>query len=284
MTKGPFEVGQRVRVHWAGDNSMLEGGLVKALFEGTDDLAMTWGNQFVHFWDGAAGTMTYIYGLEDVTIEIIADAPLFPGPAEWRFPEDNQNWYSSENGTPARWSEQGVPDGSIWQTVQGGLFGIGLFMPFPLFPAETAPAANMSLEFDIKIGSNPLGAQAAISLMWMDYTNPEGVSSDPIMVDRDAQWHHVDFGPIFTWPQLASVPHVPIIFCMPGFATGASGPIFIDNVRLYDKDTGWTIVLPAQPQIAQSERWWPEEIPLERKMNMARQLEPLLEIGEEVLP
>lgn len=284
MVKGPFEVGQRVRVNWDGDSSVLEGVLVKGLFEGTDDLAMTWGNQYVHFWDGAQGTMTYIYGLEDVTIEIISDAPLFPGPAEWKFSEDNQNWFSSENGTPARWTEEGVPDGSIWQTVQGGLFGLGLFMPFPLFPAETAPAMNMSLEFDIKLGNDPIGAQGAISLLWMDYTDPEGVSSDPIMVDRDGQWHHVDFGPVFTWPQKPSVPHVPIIFIMPGFATGTSAPVFIDNVRLYDTDTGWTIVLPAQPQIAQSNRWWPEEIPLERKMAFARKVEPMLEIGDEVLP
>jgi hypothetical protein len=25
----------------------------------------------VHFWDGIAGTMTYIFGLDDVTIEIL---------------------------------------------------------------------------------------------------------------------------------------------------------------------------------------------------------------------
>jgi len=48
-------------------------------FESRDDLAMTWGNQMVHFWDGAAGTMTYIYGLEDVTIEIVSGFDDAPG-------------------------------------------------------------------------------------------------------------------------------------------------------------------------------------------------------------
>lgn len=71
--KGPFEAGQRVRVHWANDNSVLEGDLLAMPFESGDDLAMTWGNQMVHFWDGAQGTMTYIYGLDDVTIEIVSE-------------------------------------------------------------------------------------------------------------------------------------------------------------------------------------------------------------------
>jgi len=76
---GPFSAGQRVRVHWAGDNSILEGDLRSREFESRDDLAMTWGNQMVHFWDGAAGTMTYIYGLEDVTIEIVSGFDDAPG-------------------------------------------------------------------------------------------------------------------------------------------------------------------------------------------------------------
>jgi hypothetical protein len=70
--KGPFEAGQRVRVHWAGDNSVLEGDLVPYDYDSEDDLAMTWGNQLVHFWDGRQGTMSYIYGLDDVTIEIMS--------------------------------------------------------------------------------------------------------------------------------------------------------------------------------------------------------------------
>jgi len=69
--KGPFEVGQRVRVHWSGDNSILEGDLTPDTFENGDDISITWGNQKVHFWDGAGGTMTYIFGLEDVTIEVV---------------------------------------------------------------------------------------------------------------------------------------------------------------------------------------------------------------------
>lgn len=69
--KGPFEAGQRVRIHWANDNSILEGDLLAQQFESSDDLSITWGNQFVHFWDGAAGGMTHIFGLDDVTIEIV---------------------------------------------------------------------------------------------------------------------------------------------------------------------------------------------------------------------
>lgn len=69
--KGPFEAGQRVKVHWANDNSVLEGDLSPYNFESGDDLAIGWGNQMVHFWDGQQGTMTYIFGLEDVTIEIL---------------------------------------------------------------------------------------------------------------------------------------------------------------------------------------------------------------------
>lgn len=69
--KGPFEAGQRVRVHWSGDDSVLEGNLTGQAFEHSDDLSITWGNQQVHFWDGAGGHMTYIFGLDDVTIEIV---------------------------------------------------------------------------------------------------------------------------------------------------------------------------------------------------------------------
>lgn len=71
--QGPFLAGQRVRVHWAGDNSILEGDLVQVEFESKHDLAITWGNQRVHFWDGDGGRMTYIFGLDDVTIEIVRD-------------------------------------------------------------------------------------------------------------------------------------------------------------------------------------------------------------------
>jgi hypothetical protein len=70
--QGPFKAGQRVQVHWAGDNSILIGDLTDNTFESSDDLAITWGNQMVHFWDGATGGMTYIFGLDDVTIEIIS--------------------------------------------------------------------------------------------------------------------------------------------------------------------------------------------------------------------
>lgn len=70
--KGPFEAGQRVRVHWDGDDSVLEGNLLGQTFEHSDDLSITWGNQHVHFWDGAGGHMTYIFGLDDVTIEVIS--------------------------------------------------------------------------------------------------------------------------------------------------------------------------------------------------------------------
>lgn len=73
--KGPFEAGQRVRIHWSGDDSVLEGNLVGAEFDNPDDLAIGWGNQGVHFWDGVQGTMTYIFGLEDVTIEILEATP-----------------------------------------------------------------------------------------------------------------------------------------------------------------------------------------------------------------
>jgi hypothetical protein len=70
---GPFKAGQRVRVHWAGDNSVLEGDLGPYHFESDDDLMIGWGNQMVHFWDGKEGTMTYIFGLPDVTIEIVSE-------------------------------------------------------------------------------------------------------------------------------------------------------------------------------------------------------------------
>lgn len=69
--KGPFEKGQRVRVHWSGDDSVLEGNLLDHTFESGDDLSITWGNQMVHFWNGATGGMTHIFGLDDVTIEIL---------------------------------------------------------------------------------------------------------------------------------------------------------------------------------------------------------------------
>jgi len=68
---GPFASGQRVKVTWAGDNSVLEGDLAPYDFDSADDLCIGWGNQMVHFWDGVAGTMTHIFGLEDVTIEIL---------------------------------------------------------------------------------------------------------------------------------------------------------------------------------------------------------------------
>lgn len=71
--QGPFEAGQRVRIHWANDNSILEGDLIGQTFESSDDLSITWGNQMVHFWDGLRGGMTYIFGLEDVTIEFVDD-------------------------------------------------------------------------------------------------------------------------------------------------------------------------------------------------------------------
>ena len=70
--KGPFAAGQRVRVTWAGDNSVLEGGLGDYQFDSGDDLVIGWGNQMVHFWDGRQGTMTYIFGLDDVTIEVVS--------------------------------------------------------------------------------------------------------------------------------------------------------------------------------------------------------------------
>ena len=71
--KGPFEAGQRVRIHWAKDNSVLEGDLVDHTFESPDDLSITWGNQMVHFWMGLEGTMSYIFSLDDVTIEILSE-------------------------------------------------------------------------------------------------------------------------------------------------------------------------------------------------------------------
>ncbi len=69
---GPFTAGQRVRVHWDGDDSVLEGNLGQLEFESKDDLIIGWGNQMVHFWDGKEGTMTYIFALPDVTIEIVS--------------------------------------------------------------------------------------------------------------------------------------------------------------------------------------------------------------------
>jgi hypothetical protein len=72
--KGPFSAGDRVKVEWANDGSVLFGNLVPYDFDSGDDLAIQWGNQFVHFWDGRAGTMTYIFALEDVTIEVVAPA------------------------------------------------------------------------------------------------------------------------------------------------------------------------------------------------------------------
>lgn len=250
MVQGPFEAGQRVKVHWANDNSTLEGGLVRSLFESSDDLSMQWGNQFVHFWDGAQGTMTYIYGLPDVTIEVLEDAPLFPGPALWEFPLDEQGWFSSESGARALWTEEGNPDGSIWQRVQAGLFGIGMFAPFPLFPAPSAPAQNISIEFDLQIDAGLTGL-GAVSLIWLDMLNPDGEASDPIMVPRDGTWTHVDFGPIFTYPFAGGeVPYLPIVYVMPSLTSPA--PVRLDNVRLYDVDTGTTIVLPKQPVLGRT--------------------------------
>ena len=69
--QGPFQDGMRVRVEWAADQSALECTIVKYNFESGDDLAIKWGNQLVHFWDGAEGVMTHIFSLEDVTIEIL---------------------------------------------------------------------------------------------------------------------------------------------------------------------------------------------------------------------
>lgn len=69
--QGPFSVGNRVQVEWAEDGSVLIGDIVAYEFESGDDLAIRWGNQLVHFWDGVQGTMTHIFGLEDVTIEVI---------------------------------------------------------------------------------------------------------------------------------------------------------------------------------------------------------------------
>lgn len=72
--QGPFKAGQRVKIHWANDDSILEGNLTNLTFEHLDDLVIGWGNQGVQFWDGANGTMTYIFGLDDVTIEILDQA------------------------------------------------------------------------------------------------------------------------------------------------------------------------------------------------------------------
>lgn len=72
VMEGPFKAGQRVKVTWSGDNSVLEGNLSHLMFESKDDLVIGWGNQMVHFWDGANAGMTYIFGLDDVTIEIVS--------------------------------------------------------------------------------------------------------------------------------------------------------------------------------------------------------------------
>ena len=87
MAKGPFNAGDRVRITWAGDGSVLEGDLLPLEIESGDDLVITWGNQRVHFWDGAGAGMTYIFGLDDVTIEVLSTgntgpyAPAVAGPA-----------------------------------------------------------------------------------------------------------------------------------------------------------------------------------------------------------
>ena len=71
--KGPFKAGQRVKVHWTKDDSILEGNIVSAKFENSDDLAMEWAGQGVHFWDGLEGTMTFIFSKEDAVLEIVRD-------------------------------------------------------------------------------------------------------------------------------------------------------------------------------------------------------------------
>lgn len=78
--KGPFEPGQRLKIHWANDDSILICNVVPFNVESSDDLAVQWGNQQVHLWDGANGHMSYIFGLDDVTIEFV-DEPQ-PLPAE----------------------------------------------------------------------------------------------------------------------------------------------------------------------------------------------------------
>lgn len=73
LIEKPFKEGQRVRIAWAGDNSVLEGDLVALEFESSGDLAIRWGNQFVQFWDNKHYLMGHIFGLEDVTIEIVSE-------------------------------------------------------------------------------------------------------------------------------------------------------------------------------------------------------------------
>jgi hypothetical protein len=77
--EGPFKAGQRVRCHWANDDSVLEVEVAKYQFESRDDLVVNWAGQYVHFWDGAEGTMTFIFSKEDCTIEVVREPETVGG-------------------------------------------------------------------------------------------------------------------------------------------------------------------------------------------------------------
>lgn len=69
---GPFRAGQRVRIHWANDNSILEGSLEAIEGQKHDGtLWFGWAGQKVEFWDGEYGSLTYIFGKDDATIDIL---------------------------------------------------------------------------------------------------------------------------------------------------------------------------------------------------------------------
>lgn len=69
--QGPFSAGQRLKVHWTNDNSYLVCDVVAFEFDSGDDLAIRWGNQWVHLWDGRQGNLTFIFSLDDVVFEIL---------------------------------------------------------------------------------------------------------------------------------------------------------------------------------------------------------------------
>lgn len=71
LEENPFAAGQRLKIHWANDDSILEGNLYADEFENKGDLAFGWAGQMVQFYDAGLSALTHIFSKDDATIEIL---------------------------------------------------------------------------------------------------------------------------------------------------------------------------------------------------------------------
>jgi hypothetical protein len=179
----------------------------------------------------------------------------------WRTPKGHQ---PNEPHRPVLHSPAvGNPAPSIYVNAEDGGINIEGFRS-DYHWEHYIPPGRYSLECDIFFGGSTLLPDFAIAMLGiMNDGGVAGIDDIPDAQPEDIwhevprnQWVHIDFQDrlvpyVFEWPGGSMPPDPgdntdypgfgPFILCIPVYDTAQ--PIYVDNVRIYDVDTGETLVI-----------------------------------------